>query len=1176
VAFSPDGTQLVTCHTDKTARVWDARTGALLRELKGHTTGVECAAFSPDGTQLVTGGDALPRSLGLGGLTGDQGPGETKVWDTRTWKPLFDLKGHTGGVSSVAFSPDGTRIVTGGGDFNVPGEVKVWDAQKEGKALLELNGMTSSWGSTVSFSPDGTRIITGNDDGTATVVDAKTGSVLLKLHQHARESGGTQDIWIGHGVLSAAFSPDGTRIVTTGGTRSSGEVTVWDARTGAELLALNGHTSWVMTSAFNPDGTRLITGSVDGTAKVWDAWTGTGRLELAGQGKRVTSVAFSPDGTRLVTASGKRTAQVWDTRKGSVLLELKGARGAMSSVSFSPDGTRLVTAGSGGDGKPGHATIWDALTGKPVLELKGLKEAVLSAAFSRDGTRTATGGAQYGVGQDGYELKMWDARTGQVLYDLTGPPQQVATPNATGWHVAFTPDGSRFVTAGGNDAKYLGAPVIVRDVRTGKTLVEMKIPARCVAFSSDGKRIVTGTPSDNLAKVWDAETGTQLLELKGHQAPVQSVGFSPDGRRIVTGSSDRTVKVWDVRTGAILVELKGHTGPVQSVAFSPDGTQIASGGDGDTDKPGEAFLWDARTGSTPLEIKGHTNHIVSASFSPDSARIVTGSYDRTVKVWDTRTGTALLDLNGFTDDNKIVKSVGFSPDGARIIARSTDETTKLWEARTGKELPGEAIPDKFREERTSPDGQLRAHVDGNRVELISLKVSDAELAYRRARMVPNSGRYREGYLAARAAKDDFAAAFYLNLIPAAERKALIARADVDALAPMAALARMHLGQGGRPDLALPMLVEMAKVKKEKLGPEDPETLEALDSLGHLHWRLRQFDKAIAVFEEIIKIGEAKSGRDSREVQEALDNVGNIHWVRGEHEKAIPFFEEVFKVREARLGRSDPQTLRAMGELGSVYRRTRMKEALPLLEEAYRGAKKHPELQWVARYLIEGYKRAGEDDKAADLLVEQVPAVRKQLPENSPQLCNYLESTANDLLQMRKWGWAEPLLRESLAIREKTQPSDGSVFNAQSMLGASLLGQKKYAEAEQMLLKGYEGLKKLGGIVRIPQAIDRLDQFYTATNKVDEAKKWRAERTKALAAAAASNPKIALLSLQGGAFLAWYGEDKEVAAVCARALEAAGDTKDAATADRVPGCAACSQPMPAPTRPRSFWPGVRWN
>src|SRR5262249_12055766 len=185
---------------------------------------------------------------------------------------------------------------------------------------------------------------------------------------------------------------------------------------------------------------------------------------------------------------------------------------------------------------------------------------------------------------------------------------------------------------------------------------------------------------------------------------------------------------------------------------------------------------------------------------------------------------------------------------------------------------------------------------------------------------------------------------------------------------------------------------------------------------------------------------------------------------------------------------------------------------PLLEEVWRAAKKHPELEWVARYLINAYKKAKEDEKAANLIVEQVPLVRKQLPDNSPMLCNFLESTGSDLVQLKKWGQAEPLFRGGLAIREKTQPDDGSASNAQSMLGGSLLGQKKYAEAEPLLFSGYEGLKKHGGIMRIPQALDRLAEFYSATNKPDEAQKWRSERTQALATAAASNPKNTALAL----------------------------------------------------------------
>ena len=107
----------------------------------------------------------------------------------------------------------------------------------------------------------------------------------------------------------------------------------------------------------------------------------------------------------------------------------------------------------------------------------------------------------------------------------------------------------------------------------------------------------------------------------------------------------------------------------------------------------------------------------------------------------------------------------------------------------------------------------------------------------------------------------------------------------------------------------------------------------------------------------------------------------------------------------------------------------------------------------------------------------------------------------NLLQQKKWTDAEPVLRECLALREKKQPDLWSTFNTQSMLGGALLGQKKYADAEPLLVKGYEGMKQREktipppGATRIPEALERLIELYTATNKPDEAKKWRVERAK---------------------------------------------------------------------------------
>ena len=124
-------------------------------------------------------------------------------------------------------------------------------------------------------------------------------------------------------------------------------------------------------------------------------------------------------------------------------------------------------------------------------------------------------------------------------------------------------------------------------------------------------------------------------------------------------------------------------------------------------------------------------------------------------------------------------------------------------------------------------------------------------------------------------------------------------------------------------------------------------------------------------------------------------------------------------------------------------------------------KAFPTLRWVADPLIDAYTKAGENAKLADLLQEQLAEARKTLPKDSPQLAGMLAQIGLSLLQQKKWTEAEPLLRECLAIREKTQPDVWSTFNTKSLLGGALLGQKKYADAEPLLLAGLRGDEAAG-------------------------------------------------------------------------------------------------------------------
>ena len=637
-------------------------------------------------------------------------PDETFTMDSDYY---FSYPWHPA-VDSVAFSPDGQHIVTGGGEQ----VARVWEVAS-GRELLTLSGHHGEILS-VAFSPDGQRIVTGSEDHTAKVWEAASGRELLTIKGHIL------------GILSVAFSPDGQRIITGSQDHTA---KVWEAASGRKLLALKGHDAGIMSAVFSPDGQRIVTGSADNTAKVWEAASGRELLTIKGHGDGITFVAFSPDSQRIVTGSRDLTPQVWDVVTGRELLAFKELAGAVRSLAFSPDGRRIVT---GCQDKT--ARVWDALSGRELLALKGHTDQVLSVAFSPDGRRIATGSA------DG-TAKLWAAASdrGPLLLQDDGIKS-----------AAFSPDGKRFFTAGTFDAKVWDA-ASARELLTLQWLDPTnQRPApkvfepfkgavlSCAAFSPDGQRIVT-VSDDGQAKLWDAANGRELLalNLKARSRPgyvvsryINVVAFSPDSKRLFVGVGneksssftngslgicigDGAPMLWDTATGAELDRwgpgtLWGIAGgndscAISCAAFSPDGQRIVTASK--TGCPGNsgyfAELWDATNGHHLSSLGPHTipsvvSHLLAVAFSPDGQRIVTGYADGTAKLWEAASGRELLTLEGHND---AVLSVAFAPDGRRIVTGSKDKTVKVWDVVSGwelltfKEFAGEVRSVAF-----SPDG----------------------------------------------------------------------------------------------------------------------------------------------------------------------------------------------------------------------------------------------------------------------------------------------------------------------------------------------------------------------------------------------------------------------------------------------------------------------------------------
>jgi WD40 repeat protein len=277
--------------------------------------------------------------------------------------------------------------------------------------------------------------------------------------------------------------------------------------------------------------------------------------------------------------------KVCDAQTGQELLSLKGGSGR---AAFSPDGKRLASAAEDKTVK-----VWDAQTGQELLTCKGHTDQVGSVAFSPDGKRLASGTAQGG------EIKVWDAQTGQELFSLKNSGERSL--------VAFSPDGKRLACVAEGDIQQgtiVPGEVRIWDAQSGQELLTWKVnhaagTSASLAFSPDGKRLATSSQPPNVVgpmgsgevKVWDVQTGRELLTLQGHPAQISSVAFSPDGKRLASAASG-TVKVWDAQRGQEVLNLKVG-GRTNRLAFSPDGHWLAG------DPGGTVTIWDA----TPLPEK---------------------------------------------------------------------------------------------------------------------------------------------------------------------------------------------------------------------------------------------------------------------------------------------------------------------------------------------------------------------------------------------------------------------------------------------------------------------------------------------------------------------------------------------------------------------------------------------
>jgi WD40 repeat protein/serine/threonine protein kinase len=673
VGFDALGQRIVSGGHDNTIKIWDAATGLELKTLRGHDSWVRSCVFSPDDRWVMS-------------ASYDQ---QAKRWSIDQYEEVRRvprgriLEGHAGDILAAAFSQDRQYVVTASRDrtarkWNVADSREVV-CFEEGHAFLASNAV---------FFSDGKRLATSAIDNTTRIWDLTSGTELVTLNETGRSA-------------ALAVSRDG-RWVVTGSVGTSAQL--WEltrtsnedgylALAGEVRQKLTGHKAVVNTVAFSPDDQLVFTGDGNGVGKLWDASDKSNLRELRefrGHTARITACAFLPDGQRLITASADGTVAQWDVATGEERRDLlmRHSRGEnIPSIALASDGSLLVTVS-----EQGRVRVWDVERAQVLRELtpehprldeegnpRGLVQAV---AVNGDGSRALT------LNSEARTVRLWNLENGKEIVAPPARPDEVPgayldfQERGLVWSAAFSPEGTRIVTVGGDNARIWEFADDTPPIQEAQTLIPHGSVA-CAAFSPDGQRVVTSS-WDNSARVWNATTGKGQLKLEGHTAAVNSATFSPDGLWILTGSSDQTARLWDAKTGETIRIFRGHEGAVNAAHFSPDASRIVTASADST-----ARVWDTASGTVVQTLVGHRFQVLCAAFSSDGTRLLTGGEDNTAKVWDTMSGVLMLQLRGHT---AAVNSVAFSPDDRRALTGSGDFTAKLWDTERLDKADSEDMP----------------------------------------------------------------------------------------------------------------------------------------------------------------------------------------------------------------------------------------------------------------------------------------------------------------------------------------------------------------------------------------------------------------------------------------------------------------------------------------------------
>lgn len=648
IDISPNQEYILTTSIDRTLKIWNLKTGQLIKTLYGHSDEINVAFWSMDGKNIISASDDKT----------------IIVWEVETGEIVFNITEHKEAVKYANWTPDGNRFYS----LSRDGIINIWDAssgQFLNKVSQELNQKrkleqmsysrkygikfkekkTQNFFTDVDWSPDSKYIVTMSLLGHPMVFMGNTGELVFTLDHTVN----LED--------DLSFSQDGKKILIT----SNNSVYVWDIYSGKKTHTFYpNHTKRIKNAVISPDGNKLLTISYDNSLLITDVGSGM-VVQHFTFSSSIQIANWSNDSKQIATVSENNSYNIWQVNSGQLdtsiivsqvwsnlnnwlqndnyltiqldkFIELDNA---LNKLSVNNELTNIITNAlwSKNDSiiymtnnNNSSISLINSLTGRLINTIQEHKDNIECFEISPDGNLFST--------SDIKSLNVWHSGPNKLLHSI---------PYADVYIISWSPDSKSFLTCDWNNI-YSWDAIEGSKLQLFETGWGGYASPKTAHWSNDGKCVLVAR--DESAKNYNASTGELINEFIHSSSSILGAKWSQDNDRIVTFSFDNTAKIWDVNSGELMhlldkhIEINEFADNINDAIWFSDGSKIITIANDNTAK-----IWNVETGKLKFDLIGHKDWVEWAELSLDNTVLYTHSKDGELIMWNTASGKRIGSVN---------------------------------------------------------------------------------------------------------------------------------------------------------------------------------------------------------------------------------------------------------------------------------------------------------------------------------------------------------------------------------------------------------------------------------------------------------------------------------------------------------------------------------------------------